>query len=217
VARVLAASGARALTLVDDDVVDASNLHRQTLYTRADVGALKAQAAAARLHSDFGVRAEAVIDRFTPDNASALVAGHSLVVDGADNFASKFLIADAARLASVPVVHGGVVRLSGWALGTPVGGACLRCVFEDIPAGQPDTCSVAGVLGPVVGVIGALEALLAVDMARAGALAASDLYSFDARTGALRRRRIARRVDCALCTGQIRDLAVDRYLRSCAA
>jgi molybdopterin-synthase adenylyltransferase len=216
VARVLAESGVASLTVVDDDRVDASNLHRQTLYGPDDVGELKAEVAAKVLRSAFPrVTARAVVDRFTPDSARGLLAEQDLVVDGADNFATKFLVADAARLAGVAAVHAGVVRLGGWALGGPRDGACLRCLFEDIPGSDVETCSVAGVLGPVVGVLGALEALLAVDVLRGAR--ATELYRYDARRGQLRRSSVPRRVDCALCTGQIRDLAEERYARSCAA
>lgn len=216
VARVLGESGVGALTVVDDDRVDESNLHRQTLYTARDVGALKAEVAARALRTSFPrLTVGAVIDRFTPDRAASLLGDHDLVVDGSDNFATKFLVADAAALAGVAAVHAGVVRLGGWALGGPRGAACLRCLFEDIPGSDVESCSVAGVLGPVVGVLGALEALLAVDVLRGAP--ATTLYRYDARLGRLRRRAVPRRMDCALCSGQIRDLAEARYTRGCAA
>jgi adenylyltransferase/sulfurtransferase len=217
---VLADSGARRLTVVDDDYVDATNLHRQVLYTERDVGRLKAESACETLRTLHPGRVEAcaVIDRFTPDNAHQLLDGHTLVIDGSDNFATKFLVADAAKLAGIPSVHAGVVRLAGWALSVaPTHGACLRCVFEDIPRSMPETCAVAGVLGPVVGVVGGLQALLAVDLARDAQRHASQLWSFDAKTSVLRRRRLTRRMDCPLCTGQIRDLDLDRYRGHCAA
>jgi molybdopterin/thiamine biosynthesis adenylyltransferase len=217
---VLAASGAHHFTIVDDDAVDTSNLHRQVLYTERDVGRLKADAACETLRNLHPGRVDArsVIDRFAPDNAAQLVEGHTLVIDGSDNFATKFLVADAAKLAGVPSVHAGVVRFAGWALGvSPFHGACLRCVFEDIPRGMPETCAVAGVLGPVVGVLGGVQALLAVDLARDAGRHGSRLWTFDAKTAVLRSRPVLRRMDCPLCTGQIRDLNLDRYLGHCAA
>jgi len=92
------------------------------------------------------------------------------------------------------------------------GTACTRCIFEDIPRGQPETCSIAGVLGPVVGVLGALEAAIAVELLLGRQRAAGVLYSYDALGQGLRRRRVRPRSDCALCTGRIQDLTLSRYL-----
>jgi molybdopterin/thiamine biosynthesis adenylyltransferase len=220
---VLARCGVARFTLVDDDVVDASNLQRQTLYDEADLGRLKVEVAAERIralspHAE-RVRCTQVVDRFTPDCALALAAGHALILEGADNFATKFLAADTAKLSGVPVVQAGAVRFGGWALASLFGGsdACVRCVFEDIPREQPETCAAAGVLGPVVGVLGALQAALALELLRGHAQAAGMLYSYEALPGKLRRRRVARRADCPLCSGQILDLNPGRYLGACAA
>lgn len=218
----LVRSGLTRLTLVDDDLVDASNLHRQTLYTEADAGRPKVEVAAERLRAlsphPERITCRMVRGRFTPKSALALAEGHDLILEGADNFATKFLAADAAHLSGLPIVQAGALRFSGWALGSVQGeGACLRCVFEDIPRGQPATCSALGVLGPVVGVLGALEAWLAVELLYGRAAAASQLLSYDGLAGRLRKHRVARRADCALCTGRIRDLDPARYERACAA
>ena len=218
---VLAKTGVGRFTLVDDDVVDATNLHRQTLYTEADVGALKVEAAKRKvreLSPLASVQVRTVVDRLVPDNALEVIAGHDLVVEGGDNFATKFLAADASKLAGVAVVQAGAVRFAGWALASlPNDGACVRCIFEDIPRGQPETCAIAGVLGPVVGVLGALEASLAIELLLGRVRAASVLHSYDALAGRLRKHRVARRADCPLCTGAIHDLHIDRYLSHCAA
>lgn len=219
---VLARTGVARFTLVDDDVVDASNLQRQTLFTDHDVGAHKVDVAARRIaelspHPE-RLHVERVCDRLVPDNALELVRGHALVVEGADNFATKFLAADAAKLAGVPIIQAGAVRFAGWALASlPEHGACLRCVFEDIPRGQPETCAIAGVLGPVVGVLGALEAALAIELLLGRTRAASVLHGYDALRGRLRRHRVTRRPGCPLCRGDIRDLALERYTGDCAA
>lgn len=210
---VLAQSGVTRITLVDDDRVELSNLQRQTLYDEADVGRLKVEAAREKLHP---VRVEPVVDRFVPDNALALIRGHELVVEGSDNYATKFLAADAAHLAGVPIVQGGAVRFAGWALASlPRRGPCIRCVFEDVPSGQADTCAAAGVLGPVVGVLGALQGALAVELLRERRAAAGVLWSYDALGTGLRRRRVRPRADCPLCSGQLRDLSEARYLGAC--
>lgn len=220
-AGVLAKSGVTRFTLVDDDSVDVTNLQRQTLFEERDVGRLKVDVASERLRalSPFPerVRCERVVDRFTPDNALELLREHALLVEGADNFATKFLAADAAKLAGVPSAQAGAVRFAGWALGTrEADGACVRCVFEDIPRGMPETCAAAGVLGPVVGVLGALQAALALELL-AGRAAGGTLYRYEGLSGQLRKRRLARRTDCALCAGQIRNLDPERYFGACAA
>lgn len=214
---VLAKSGVTRFTLVDDDRVELSNLHRQTLYNDDDIGRLKVEVAAEKLArlTPFAeaLRIERVVDRLLPNNALELITGHALVIEGADNFATKFLAADAAKLAGVAIVQAGAVRFSGWALGALASGsACVRCVFEDIPRGQPETCSVAGVLGPVVGVLGALEAAIALELLLGRSRAAGVLWSYDATRGSLRKRRIQARSDCPLCTGQVRDLSLSRYV-----
>jgi len=216
---VLAKSGVTRFTLVDDDRVDLSNLQRQMLYGDEDVGKPKLEVAEQRLQAiDARVRCDKVFDRFAPDNALELAGGHALIVEGADNFASKFLAADASKLSGVPVVQAGAVRFGGWALASsPDSGACVRCVFEDIPTGMPETCSVAGVLGPVVGVLGALQAALALSLLLGNEGATSALFSYEALAGRLRRRKLSRRADCPLCAGHIRDLAPERYLGAYAA
>jgi adenylyltransferase/sulfurtransferase len=217
---VLVQSGLRKLTLIDDDQVALSNLQRQTLYDDADVGRPKVEAAAERLRAlapqDLAI--ERIQARLNPENAHTLISGHALVLEGADNYATKFLAADAARLAGVPIVQAGAVRFSGWALASsPAGGPCLRCVFEDIPRGRADTCAVSGVLGPVVGVLGALEAALAIRILRGDVRAAGVLWSYEALPGKLRRRRVHARPGCPLCEGRIRSLTPERYLADCAA
>jgi molybdopterin/thiamine biosynthesis adenylyltransferase len=200
---VLAESGVTRVTLVDDDRVEVSNLQRQTLYEEGDVGQLKIDAAA-RLGNVHGIA-----DRFLPDNALALIEGHALVIEGSDNYATKFLAADAARLSGVPIVQAGAVRFAGWALASTRESACLRCIFEDVPA-QADTCASAGVLGPVVGVVGALQAALALEALRGRG--AGVLWSYDALGAGIRKRPVRARKDCPLCSGQVRDVSEARYI-----
>lgn len=212
--RALAESGLGALTLVDDDVIDLGNLHRQTLFEARHVGASKAVVAAEVLQECApDLRCDVHLTRFLPDNAASLLEGHDLVIDGTDNLASKFLVADAARLARLPCVHAGVVRWSGWALSSASHhGPCMRCVFEDLPNDRVETCAGAGVVGPVVGVVGALSAALAVDLLARGDAAAGRLYSYDALAGRVRQTRVRGRSGCALCTGRVADLDLSRYI-----
>jgi adenylyltransferase/sulfurtransferase len=221
---VLAQSGVGHMTLLDDDLVEASNLHRQTLFWAPDVGRSKAALAAAALEqraASRGHRLQAVAreKRVLPDDAVEVVRGFDLVVEGADNYATKFLVADACALAAVPVVQAGAVRWSGWAMASlPSRSACLRCVFEDVPHGMQDTCADAGVVGPVVGVLGALQAALALRLLLGDERAAGELWSYAALPGTLRRRAVTRQARCALCSGRIRDTDLSRYAApECAA
>lgn len=216
-ASVLAQSGLGSLTILDDDRVDASNLHRQTLYVASDVGAPKAPLAAERLRalaraSGHALEVVAREIKFLPETAGDLVAGHDLVLEGADNFATKFLAADASALKRVPVVQAGAVRWVGWAIASiPGESACLRCVFEDVPQGPQNTCAEAGVIGPVVGAVGALQAALALRLLRSDRTAAGELWSYAALPGELRRRHVSRQARCALCSGRITDTELSRY------
>jgi len=216
---VLARSGVSRFRLLDDDVVDVSNLHRQTLYDDADAGRPKAEVAAERLRALApNAAVTAFQERLSPANALSHVRGQAVVLEGADNFASKFLAADAAHLSGVPIVQAGAVRWTGWALAqVPGESACLRCVFEDIPRGEPETCAVAGVIGPVVGVLGAIEAALALRLLAGDKQCAGTLWSYDGLRGRLRRFAVHRRSDCPLCRGDIHDLNLARYVTDCAA
>ena len=199
-ALVLAHAGVGEVGLCDDDEVERTNLHRQILFSDADVGAPKIDAALRALEGVAAAPAYRVHrSRLLPENAVATVSEYDVVLEGSDNFATKFLTADACAIARVPVVHASAVRWVGTALAVgPAGGPCYRCLFEDVPAGDAPNCSEAGVMGPVVGVIAAAAADLALAIAD-GAGPFGELVTFDGRAGSLRRRRVARRADCALC------------------
>lgn len=224
VASLLARAGVGTLVVADDDRVELGNLHRQTLYREADVGQPKAMVAAAHIEHEarragHSVQAVARVSRLYPDSVLGAVEGFDLVVEGADNYATKFMVADACALAGVACVHGGAVRWVGWALASlPRRSACLRCAFEDIPSGPDQGCSVAGVLGPVVGVVGAIQAQLALRLLRGELEAAGGLHHYRALSGSLRQIPLARNPDCALCTGAIAAIDPARYMaRDCAA
>ncbi len=217
VLRLLAKSRIGHVTIVDDDLVDESNLHRQTLYTDADIGRSKIERAkAAVLAIRPALSVDTVEGRFVPDTALSLLSEHTMVLEGADNLATKFLVADAAHIARVPAVQAGAVRWAGWAFCAVPGAACLRCLFEDIPSDRIETCAEAGVVGPVVGALGALQAAFAFRLLE-GECPQGELWHYDALRGALRKTWVRRRSDCPLCNGEIQDLRVERYTAACAA
>jgi adenylyltransferase/sulfurtransferase len=219
---ILARSVDTAITIIDDDVIDETNLHRQLLYQDRDVGRPKLEVARERvlaMAAETGHTAvvRTIEGRFTPENALSLAREHTLIVEGADNLATKFLAADAARLAERTVVQAGVVRWAGWALASSPGrGACLRCIFEDVPTDRVETCATAGVVGSVVGVVGALAASLAI-RALAGDDVGGALYHHDALAGSLRQRRAGARPDCPLCGARASIRAIDETRYASAA
>jgi molybdopterin/thiamine biosynthesis adenylyltransferase len=206
----LAASGVGTIGIADDDEVEVSNLHRQILYREADVGRSKPLAASRAIPAWApGIRVVVHGTRLLPDNAVEIVSRYDLVLEGSDNFATKFLVADACALEQVAVVHGSAVRWHGTALAVAATGQpCYRCLFEDIPHEHAPNCAEAGVMGPVVGVVAALQADLALRILRGATDVAGQLVTFDGKTGSCRRRTVARRVDCPLC-GRRRIEAID--------
>ncbi|MGE0785779.1 MAG: HesA/MoeB/ThiF family protein [Sandaracinaceae bacterium] len=211
-ALTLAQSGVRRFTLLDEDDVEITNLHRQILYDERDVGRPKLERAAVRLRSS-GAEVDARSGRLAPSNAVAQLEGHDLVVEGADNFATKFLACDASGLTGVPLVSAGAVCWSGWAMASvPGASACLRCVFEDIPQDRMDTCADAGVAGPLLGVLGGIQAALALRILLGDASAGGELWSFRGLDGQLRARATRRRAGCPACERRHPTLSVDLYV-----
>ena len=161
----LAQAGVGALTLVDPDRVDVTNLHRQLWHRTADVGRPKVESAADGLRRAFPqLRVETLLGRVAGDNAAALFQAHDAVVDATDGTATKLFLSDVAVATGVPLVYGGVLRLQGQAMRVEPGGPCLRCLYEEAPS--PDTvptCAQAGVLGSLAGLVGALQAALLVN------------------------------------------------------
>lgn len=157
----LAAAGIGRLTIADPDHVEPANLHRQTLYTRADIGEPKATVAAARAGAlNPEGRIEAMVARIDPANAPSLIAAADVVVDAADSFAVTYALSDLCLAAGKPLISASVIGRAGYA-----GGFCgpapgYRAVFPDLPA-QAASCASAGVLGPAVAALGAVQAQMA--------------------------------------------------------
>jgi molybdopterin/thiamine biosynthesis adenylyltransferase len=221
-ALALAASGVGLLRVLDDDLVEGPNLHRQVLFGEGDVGRPKAVALAEALSARFpGVQVEPLLGRALPETALELVRGADVVVDGTDNFASRFLLADAARLAERPIVHAASVRWEGTCfVSGPRGRPCYRCLFEDLPEGPAPDCAGAGVVGAVCGVVGGVAADLALRLGAGEAGLGGTVVSLDGRLGELRRIAVRARTSCPLCGegASIGSLERGRYLApSCGA
>ncbi len=166
-AQYLAGAGVGTLTLVDADAVAETNLHRQLLYTPADVGQLKVEVLAARLRAQNpSIAVQAVAEMLRPSNADALIGSHAVVCDGSDDFACRYLVNDRAVRLGRPVVSASVYQWEGQltVLNHPVGvGPNLRDLFAT-PAAEADNCETGGVMGALPGALGALMALEAIKL-----------------------------------------------------
>jgi adenylyltransferase/sulfurtransferase len=199
----LAAAGVGTIGIVDDDVVETSNLHRQPLHSDADVGRPKVESAADRLRQvNPHVEVRTHPHRFSAESARELLTAYDLVVDGADNFATRYLVTDACALAGIPHVWASINTFAGqlsvWWAGR---GPCYRCVFPDAPPpGSVASCAEAGVLGTLPGVMGALQAAEAIKLITGiGRPAVGRIVLHDALQGSWDEVPVRARPDCALC------------------
>lgn len=210
----LALAGVPRLTLVDPDVVDVTNLHRQPWHHPADVGRPKVRSAAEKLARVApGLVVELRQERISAGNVLELFAAHALVLDCTDGVGTKFLLSDASVLSGTPTVYAGVLRFEGLALRIERGGPCLRCLFETPPTDVP-TCAEAGVLGAMAGVVGGLQATLAL---RPNAEQGTGvLHVVDGREGTFRQVRLTRRPGCAACGEGARPVLEDPAEAACA-
>ena len=197
IALALGAAGLE-LTIVDADVVELSNLHRQIQFTGADLGAPKARQLAAVVEARGG-KARSFVQRWTPAVADELSADADVIIDGSDDPATKFAVADWAVANGRPYVIAAALRYGGNAMAGAPGVACYRCLFEE-PAEAP-SCGDAGVPGPVVGAIGGVAAALVLGLARGDRTHAGALFVFDdlRREAAPRIVRFAPRSGCSAC------------------
>lgn len=187
------------LTIVDPDVVEASNLHRQVQFTDADVTQPKASLLAAAVVARGG-RARGYQTRWTADDADDISGDSDLIVDGSDDPSTKFAVADWAAAQGRPYVIAAALRFGGNALVGAPGHACYRCLFEEAPA-LADSCATAGILGPVAGAIGGVAAALAIGLVRGDRSHAGSIFVFDdlRRSHDPRIVRFEPRAGCAAC------------------
>lgn len=181
----LAAAGVGRIGLIDADVVDLSNLQRQILHFTKDVGRPKVQSAKEKLEAmNPDVVIETYQEMFMANNALDILAKYDFVIDGTDNFSAKFLINDACVLAKKPFSHAGILRFDGQTMTHVPGSATYRCVFkEPPPKNAVPTCSQAGILGAVAGIMGTIQACEALRyLLGVGELLTNQLLIMDAKT-----------------------------------
>ena len=200
----LAAAGVGTIGIVDDDMVELSNLQRQIAHTTAAIGTPKvASAAAAARAINPGTAIEAHPHRLGPDNAAGLVGRYDIVCDGTDNFATRFLLADACALGRRTLVSAAVLRFEGQlsVFKPHQGGPCYRCLFPaPPPPGAVPSCSEAGVLGAVTGVMGTLQATETIkEILGIGESLSGRLLIWDALASSFRTIRLRPDPACALC------------------
>ncbi|WP_424832180.1 ThiF family adenylyltransferase [Ruegeria sp.] len=161
---LLAGAGVGRITIVDGDTVALSNLHRQTLFTEADCGRFKADVAAARCRA-LNSEIEVVVTKqaLTSENAASFVAQADVILDCADSYAASYILSDTCLAQVRPLISASVLGLSGYVGGFCGGAPSLRALFPDAPDNGAN-CAAAGVLGPVVGVLGAMQAQMALNL-----------------------------------------------------
>ena len=199
----LAAAGVGTLGLVDWDVVDVTNLQRQILHGTASVGTSKLESARARLKDlNPHVQVETFAVRLTSENALDIIRAFDIIVDGSDNFPTRYLVNDACVLLGKPNVYGSIFRFDGQAsVFDARRGPCYRCLFADPP--PPDlvpSCAEGGVLGVLPGIIGSIQALETIKLiVGVGETLVGRLLLYDALAMRFREIRIRRHPDCPLC------------------
>lgn len=206
----LAATGVGRIGIIDDDVVDITNLQRQVIFREIEQGQSKSEMARQALEGlNSDIKIENYNERFNADNAEELLNSYDLVIDGTDNFSSKFLINDACVKFNKPLVYGSILGFEAqvsvfWA----VHGSCYRCLYPKPPSGYIPNCAEAGVIGAMAGIAGTVQALEAIKMLL-GLKWCKDkglepllgkLWVLDAKNMATRSLTIKRNLSCPVCS-----------------
>jgi molybdopterin/thiamine biosynthesis adenylyltransferase/rhodanese-related sulfurtransferase len=218
----LAAAGIGRLTLIDDDRVERSNLQRQVIHADERIGMLKVESARMTLAAlNPSVRIDTVAERLRATNVEELIRGHDVVLDGADNFPTRYLLNAASLQLRIPLVYGAVHRFSGQvSVFDPrrSDSPCYRCLFPEPPsAAEAPNCSEAGVLGVLPGTIGMLQATEVLKLLLGiGTPLVGRLQCHDALAGTFRELRLPRDPDCPGCGVDVRFSGYEDIIRICA-
>jgi molybdopterin/thiamine biosynthesis adenylyltransferase/rhodanese-related sulfurtransferase len=221
IALYLAAAGVGTLTLIDDDVVERSNLQRQIIHADARIGMPKVESARSALNAlNPSIRIEAVRERVRAANVEALLHGHDVIIDGADNFPARYLLSTASLRLGLPLVYGAVHRFSGQvSVFDPrrADSPCYRCLFPQPPsAAEAPNCSEAGVLGVMPGIVGLLQANEALKLILGvGEPLVGRLLCHDALAGAFRELRLPRDPECPGCGAGVTFAGYEDIVRLC--
>ena len=202
VALYLAAAGVGTIGIIDGDVVDLSNLQRQVIHFTPDVNKAKVRSAKEKINQlNPDVNVIIHYDFLTAANALDIIRDYDFVVDGTDNFPVKFLINDACVKAGKPFSHGGILRFEGQTITVLPGTACYRCVFQaPPPPNAVPTCSQAGVLGAIAGMLGTIQAAEVLKyLTGVGDLLTNRLLTFNAKTMVFRTIKVKHNHRCAVC------------------
>ena len=219
-AMYLAAAGVGRIGIADGDAVDLSNLQRQILHSEADLNKAKVLSAEETLKGiNSGITVQTYEEMVTSDNILSLISDYDIVLDCTDSFAMKFMINDACVIGNKPFVHAGITGFEGQLMTVlPRETTCYRCVFEQPPVpGTVPTCSEAGVIGAVAGVIGTLQALEAIKFfTGAGKLLTGKMLTFDGLEMKFRGVPFPnRRCDCPVCSDQATIRTLETYEEAC--
>lgn len=211
----LAAAGVGTLGIVDYDVIDASNLQRQVLHNTDRIGRRKVDSARQTLNAlNPDVRIVQFSERLTAGNVLEILDGYDVVVDGTDNFPTRYLVNDASLHVQIPVVHGSVFRFEGQAsVFSPYQGPCYRCLFPEPPPPElAPSCAEAGVLGVVPGIIGSIQAAEAIKLVLGiGDPLIGRLLVYDALDQEFRTLQLRRDPACPACADQARPPRIVEY------
>jgi len=216
----LAAAGVGRIGLVDFDTVQASNLHRQVLYSEQDLGKKKVEVAKSRLHmTNPHIRIEIFDTKLDSTNALEILRGYDIVIDGTDNFPARYLIGDACVLLGTPDVYASVFRLDGQMTVFAKSGPCYRCIYPEPP--PPDTvpsCAEAGVLGVLPGIMGSLQAAEALKLIlHIGDPLIGRLLVLEATEMRFTEIRVGKNPDCAICGANPSVQGLQDYDAFCGA
>jgi molybdopterin/thiamine biosynthesis adenylyltransferase/rhodanese-related sulfurtransferase len=215
----LAAAGVGTIGVVDDDVVDASNLQRQVLHNVDRVGLAKVESALETIRAlNPDVKVETHRERLDAHNALRILSGYDVIVDGGDNFPTRYLINDTSLHLRIPVVHGSILRFEGQvSVFSPWDGPCYRCLFPEAPPPElAPSCAEAGVLGVLPGVIGSIQAMEAIKVILGiGDTLAGRLMVYDALEQDFTTMTVRRDPECAACGDQDRLPELVDYADAC--